>query len=112
MNKKELELLIAKAKSILKKKQPKLNAADLDDAIQHALLRYLEKYGTVDTLTVAWLVNTAGNRLIDVFRHDSKHVPLSSDKLVDGAEILVDLACDNPDLSEYTSELLYQKDEP
>ena len=103
MNKQELELLISKAKSILRKKQPKLNAADLDDAIQHALLRYLEKYGTIDTLTIAWLVNSAGNRLID------RSVSLSGESLVDGSEGLVDLAIDNPDLEEYTSELLYEK---
>lgn len=109
MNKQELELLISKAKSILRKKQPKLNAADLDDAIQHALLRYLEKYGTIDTLTIAWLVNAAGNRLIDLFRHDSRSVSLSGESLVDGSEGLVDLAIDNPDLEEYTSELLYEK---
>lgn len=109
MGENELLVLISKAKSIIKSKQPKVRSADLEDAIQFGLLRYLEKYGTIDTLTVAWLVLTASRKLIDMNRHNIRSVFLPSLVLTDGNEALVDLALDNPDLEEFTSELLYPK---
>lgn len=109
MGENELVILINKAKNIIKSKQPKAGSADIEDAIQFGLLRYLEKYGTIDTLTVAWLVLAASRKLIDMHRHDSKSVALPSSMITDGDEAMVDLALDNPDLDEYTSNMLYPK---
>lgn len=109
MGENELLVLISKAKSIIKSKQPKVCSADLEDAVQFGLLRYLEKYGTIDTLTVAWLVLTASRKLIDMKRHDSRSVSLPSSMLTDGDEAIVDLALDNPALDEITDHLLYPK---
>ncbi|MBQ3349750.1 MAG: hypothetical protein IJG38_05075 [Thermoguttaceae bacterium] len=109
MGENELVILIKKAKSILRSKLPKTCSADLEDAIQFGLLRYLEKYGTIDTLTVAWLVLTANRRLIDVHRHDSKSVSLPSSLITDGDEAIVDLAIDNPDLCGITANMLFPK---
>ncbi len=109
MGENELVTLINKAKNILRSKLPKTCYADIDDAVQFALLRYLEKFGTIDTLTVAWVVLAANRRLIDMHRHDSKAVALPSLMLVDGDEAMVDLALDNPDLGDITSHLLFPK---
>lgn len=109
MGENELIILINKAKNILKSKLPKTCSADMEDAIQFALLRYLEKFGTIDTLTVAWLTLTAYRKLIDMHRHNSRSVSLPSSMLTDGDEAMVDLALDNPDLDEYTSNMLYPK---
>lgn len=109
MDDKELLLLIDKAKNIIKSKQPKARMADIEDAIQTAILRYLEKFGTVDTLTTAWLTLVGHRLLINKYNHDKRVVSLPPVILTEGSSAVVDLALDNPDLDEFTGALLYQK---
>lgn len=109
MGDKELLLLIDKAKNIIKSKQPKARMVDIEDAVQTAILRYLEQAGTVDTLTTAWLTLVGYRLLINKYNHDKRVVPLPPLILTEGSSSIVDLALDNPDLDEITGNLLYPK---
>ena len=58
--------------SRLRKKYTNVSYHSLEDAVQEALLRYLEKNGNLDKVTEGWVWVAANRILIDQWRHDAK----------------------------------------
>lgn len=105
-----LQTTLSKATNIIHAQLADVQLADIEDAIQSACVRYLEKYNSLDNISVSWLVRVAINILIDSHRRNKKSCSLPRDILVKNDFIsLTDMKLDSTSdvLKEICDELLY-----
>lgn len=111
MTDQELVKITQQAIAYLRKSNPCVAVADIEDVVSAATVKYIEKYSSLDSLTSAWLIRAGGRKLIDEYRKRHHTVSLGDFCDRDAVEYpnfkLVDLGCDNPDLCSITQELLF-----
>ena len=56
----------------LRKKYSGIPYQDVEDAVSDSVLRYLERFGNLDSIGPAWLYVAANNRLIDMHRREGR----------------------------------------
>lgn len=107
-----LQNILSKTTNIIHTYLPEAQIADVEDAIQTACVKYLEKYNSLDNIAVSWLVRASINILIDTYRHDKKTCSLPGDIITKNDFIsLVDTKLDSTSdvLKEICDELLYSE---
>lgn len=80
----------------LRKNFTDASRVDIEDAIQDALVKYLEKFGNLDNITPQWLYCAASRRLIDIYRHNSRSVSGCPEQVsYDDGPTMVNIATDS-----------------
>ena len=80
----------------LRKKFTYASRADIEDAIQDSMVKYLEKFGNLDNITPQWLYQAASNRLIDIYRHNSRSTSGCPEQVsYDDGPTMVNIAADS-----------------
>lgn len=81
----------------LRKKWTDVPIQDLEDTVQDALVRYLEKTGSLDSISPQWMMTTCTHILIDKHRRSGVVVSLPDvdEVLAPDSSVLIDISLDS-----------------
>ena len=101
--------------SRLKKKYPRTPVEDLEDCVQDRLLRYLESYGHLNSITPQWLWTSCVRYMIDKNRcREAKNViGCLEQEVTPNSLTLIDISADSddPEVQALARQLAYPEGE-